>query len=45
MLEFLAAAREQIGGNYYQRLLVEVLEEQVRARAGSLVPAPQGNAR
>ena len=45
MLEFLAAAREQIGGNYYQRLLVEVLEEQVRARAESPVPAPQGNAR
>jgi hypothetical protein len=32
MLEFLAAARKQIGGDYYQGLLVDVLEEQVRAR-------------
>ena len=31
MLAFLTAAREQIGGDYYKGLLVDVLEERVKA--------------
>jgi len=35
MLAFLTAARATVGGDYYQGLLVDVLEEQVRARRQS----------
>lgn len=35
MFEFLTAAREQAGGDYYKGLLIEILEEQVKARSRS----------